>query len=68
MVFTISGLALLSVSTHFDDLSGGSLVGIGSSIFHPEASRVAFILWGKRGLCNLSFSWVAIQEVPSDHC
>jgi FSR family fosmidomycin resistance protein-like MFS transporter len=42
MVFTISGLALLSIATILDDTGGSFLVGIGSSIFHPEASRVAF--------------------------
>jgi FSR family fosmidomycin resistance protein-like MFS transporter len=43
MVFTISGLALLSIATQFwMILVAVSLVGIGSSIFHPEASRVAF--------------------------
>jgi hypothetical protein len=41
-----------------DDLSGGSLVGIGSSIFHPEAPAVAFILWGKEVYATyLSVGW-----------
>jgi FSR family fosmidomycin resistance protein-like MFS transporter len=57
MVFTISGLALLSFATHFwMILAAVSLVGIGSSIFHPEASRVAFLgSGGKRGLAQSIF-------------
>ncbi|MCC9073449.1 MFS transporter [Flavobacterium sp. F-65] len=57
MVFTISGLCLLSVSTHFWMLLVSvGLVGIGSSIFHPEASRVAFLgSGGKRGLAQSIF-------------
>jgi FSR family fosmidomycin resistance protein-like MFS transporter len=60
MVFTISGLALLSIATQFwMILVAVSLVGIGSSIFHPEASRVAFlVLAGKRfGPIHLSVGW-----------
>jgi FSR family fosmidomycin resistance protein-like MFS transporter len=57
MVFTISGLALLSFATQFwMILAAVSLVGIGSSIFHPEASRVAFLgSGGKRGLAQSIF-------------
>ena len=57
MVFTISGLALLSIATQFwMILVAVSLVGIGSSIFHPEASRVAFLgSGGKRGLAQSIF-------------
>jgi FSR family fosmidomycin resistance protein-like MFS transporter len=58
MVFTISGLALLSIATQFwMILVAVSLVGIGSSIFHPEASRVAFRFWRERGLAHLSVGW-----------
>lgn len=44
MLFTLSGIALLSwaLSYHIILLSV-VLVGIGSSIFHPESSRVAFM-------------------------
>jgi FSR family fosmidomycin resistance protein-like MFS transporter len=42
MVFTISGLALLIATQFWMILVAVSLVGIGSSIFHP-ASRVAFL-------------------------
>lgn len=57
MVFTICGLALLSFSTHFwMILVAVSLVGVGSSIFHPEASRVAYLgSGGKRGLAQSIF-------------
>jgi FSR family fosmidomycin resistance protein-like MFS transporter len=36
-------------------LAAVSLVGIGSSIFHPEASRVAFRFWRERGLAQSIF-------------
>ena len=57
MIFTISGLALLSVSSSFWMLLVSvALVGVGSSIFHPEASRVAFLgSGGKRGLAQSIF-------------
>jgi FSR family fosmidomycin resistance protein-like MFS transporter len=57
MLFTISGLTLLSFATEFwMILAAVSLVGIGSSIFHPEASRVAFLgSGGKRGLAQSIF-------------
>lgn len=57
MIFTISGLCLLSVSNEFWMLLiAVGLVGIGSSIFHPEASRVAFLgSGGKRGLAQSIF-------------
>ncbi|SDW88390.1 MFS transporter [Flavobacterium degerlachei] len=57
MLFTISGLALLSFATEFwMILAAVSLVGVGSSIFHPEASRVAFLgSGGKRGLAQSIF-------------
>lgn len=57
MIFTIVGLALLSVAGSFWVLLVSvALVGIGSSIFHPEASRVAFLgSGGKRGLAQSIF-------------
>jgi FSR family fosmidomycin resistance protein-like MFS transporter len=57
MIFTILGLGLLSVSSSFWMLLiSVALVGIGSSIFHPEASRVAFLgSGGKRGLAQSIF-------------
>lgn len=57
MIFTVSGLIFLSLSTKFWMLlMSVALVGIGSSIFHPEASRVAFLgSGGKRGLAQSIF-------------
>jgi len=57
MIFTVSGLIFLSLSTAFWMLLVSvAFVGIGSSIFHPEASRVAFLgSGGKRGLAQSIF-------------
>src|SRR3970282_69985 len=57
MLFTITGLGFLSISTSFWMLLVSvAFVGIGSSIFHPEASRVAFLgSGGKRGLAQSIF-------------
>jgi len=42
MVFTLVGLILLAVASSFPlILLAAALVGIGSSVFHPESSRVA---------------------------
>ena len=44
MTFTLAGLVLLSVATSFGwVLLAVAFVGIGSSVFHPEASRVAHL-------------------------
>ncbi len=49
MGITLVGLVLLSHATHYGMiLFAAALVGTGSSIFHPEASRVAHIAAGKR--------------------
>jgi FSR family fosmidomycin resistance protein-like MFS transporter len=57
MIFTIAGLSLLAFSTAFWMLLVSvAFVGVGSSIFHPEASRVAFLgSGGKRGLAQSIF-------------
>ncbi|KQB39203.1 MFS transporter [Flavobacterium aquidurense] len=57
MIFTIVGLGLLSFASSFwMILVSVAFVGIGSSIFHPEASRVAFLgSGGKRGLAQSIF-------------
>jgi MFS transporter, FSR family, fosmidomycin resistance protein len=57
MLFTITGLVFLSLSNAFWMLLiSVAFVGIGSSIFHPEASRVAFLgSGGKRGLAQSIF-------------
>ena len=42
MTFTLAGLLLLSMAPTFGlVLAAVACVGIGSSIFHPESSRVA---------------------------
>lgn len=57
MGFTVLGLTLLAfASNYYLILVSVGLVGIGSSIFHPEASRVAYLAsGGKRGLAQAIF-------------
>lgn len=57
MLFTLSGIVTLSYATTFAlILISVVLVGIGSSIFHPEASRVSYLAsGGKRGLAQSIF-------------
>lgn len=57
MCFTGLGLALLSQAASFPVvLVSVALVGVGSSIFHPEASRIAYLAsGGRRGLAQSIF-------------
>ncbi|MGQ2983355.1 MFS transporter [Flavobacterium sp.] len=57
MLFTLSGIVMLSYAASFPMiLISVVLVGIGSSIFHPEASRVSYLAsGGKRGLAQSIF-------------
>lgn len=57
MAFTFMGIILLAVSSGFYSiLLAVGCVGIGSSIFHPEASKVAFYAsGGRRGLAQSIF-------------
>lgn len=57
MCFTMTGLFLVSIASSFTYLLlSVSLIGIGSSIFHPESSRVAHLAsGGKRGLAQSIF-------------
>lgn len=57
MLFTLSGIVLLSYASNFSIIIlSVVLVGIGSSIFHPEASRISFLAsGGKRGLAQSIF-------------
>lgn len=57
MLFTLAGIVMLSYATTFVlILISVVLVGIGSSIFHPEASRVSYLAsGGKRGLAQSIF-------------
>jgi len=47
MSFTMAGIVLLSLASNFSAvLLAVAMVGIGSSVFHPEASRVAHLSSG----------------------
>ena len=49
MGFTLAGLVLLSQASHYAMVLGAAaLVGLGSSVFHPESSRVARLASGGR--------------------
>ena len=56
-VFSLAGLAVLSVAHSFGlVLVGACLLGMGSSIFHPESSRVArMAAGGRHGLAQSLF-------------
>jgi len=57
MCFTLAGLVLLSQAANFPMvLVSVALVGVGSSIFHPEASRLAYLAsGGRRGMAQSLF-------------
>ncbi len=57
MVFTFAGLVLLALATSYPTvIAAAALVGLGSSIFHPEASRVARMAsGGKHGFAQSLF-------------
>ena len=57
MSFTLVGLVLLAVSEHFGAvLAAAALIGIGSSVFHPESSRIARLAsGGQHGLAQSLF-------------
>jgi FSR family fosmidomycin resistance protein-like MFS transporter len=57
MGFTLIGLIILSIAGSFSILLlAVALVGLGSSVFHPEASKVAFMAsGGRRGLAQSIF-------------
>ncbi len=49
MAFTLVGLVLMSTASSYPAiLAAAALIGIGSSVFHPEASRVARMASGGR--------------------
>jgi FSR family fosmidomycin resistance protein-like MFS transporter len=49
MAFTLTGVALLALAPSYGLLlAGAALLGVGSSIFHPESSRIARIASGGR--------------------
>src|SRR5687768_7398949 len=57
MAFTLIGLVMLSLAgTYYSILIAVALIGIGSSVFHPEASKVAHMAAGeRRGLAQSIF-------------
>jgi len=57
MTFTLVGLFCISIAPSFTYLLlAVSLIGVGSSIFHPESSRVAHLAsGGKKGLAQSIF-------------
>jgi FSR family fosmidomycin resistance protein-like MFS transporter len=56
-LFTLAGLLVLSMAHHYAILLvGAALIGVGSSVFHPESSRVARMASGGRfGLAQSIF-------------
>ena len=57
MIFTLTGLILFAYASHFWlILLAAGMVGIGSSVFHPESSRVARLAsGGKHGFAQSLF-------------
>jgi FSR family fosmidomycin resistance protein-like MFS transporter len=57
MTFTLCGLVLLAAASHFGIvLAAAALIGVGSSIFHPESSRLARLAsGGQHGLAQSLF-------------
>ena len=57
MMFSLAGLLLLSVAASFGMLlASAGLLGVGSSVFHPESSRVARMAsGGQHGLAQSLF-------------
>jgi FSR family fosmidomycin resistance protein-like MFS transporter len=57
MAFTLTGLILLAIANSFSSiLVAAAMVGVGSSVFHPEASRIARVASGGRfGLAQSLF-------------
>jgi len=56
-LFTLAGLLVISVAHHYGILLvGAALIGVGSSVFHPESSRVARMAsGGQHGLAQSIF-------------
>lgn len=70
MCFTLSGLVLLAMAGSFHMvLLAAALVGTGSSVFHPESSRVARMASGGRhGLAQSIFQLAATSAAHWDRC
>lgn len=66
MLFSLAGIVLLSLAGNylFIVLAVG-VIGLGSAVFHPEASRVAQMAGGsKRGWRSPFFRWAATRAAP----
>jgi FSR family fosmidomycin resistance protein-like MFS transporter len=63
MIVTLLGIGLLAIAPSFYVLLiAAAMIGVGSSTFHPEASRVARMASGGRfGTAQSDFRWVEIQ-------
>ncbi len=70
MASTLVGLVVLSAAQGYPALlAGAALMGVGSSIFHPEASRVARMASGGRhGLASRCSRSGAISVRPWGRC
>lgn len=70
MGFTLVGLLALAAAPSFGwILAAVGLIGCGSSVFHPESSRVAQLAsGGRKGLAQSIFRWEAMPEVLWDRC
>ena len=57
MLFSLAGIIILAYASNFNFIIVAVLfIGIGSSIFHPESSRISFLAsGGKRGLAQSIF-------------
>ena len=67
MCFTLAGLLALAFANHYlTILIAVSIVGFGSSVFHPTASRVTQMASARRVWRNRSSRWVATADRPSD--
>ena len=70
MSLTLCGLVLLALAPSYHIiLLSAVLIGAGSSIFHPEASRLARLAsGGKHGFAQSIFQVGETLAVPSVHC
>lgn len=70
MCFTLCGLILLALAGSFGMvLLAAALVGTGSSVFHPESSRVARMASGGRhGFGPVAVRWAATSATRLAHC
>ena len=70
MAISMGGLFTLAYATNYAMLLlGGALLGVGSSIFHPETSRLARLAsGGSHGLRSPCFKLAGTSARPSGRC